>query len=138
MAITVTSLDQRVIANNGGHKIVINGVFTVGSAHRIYIGATGTIADAECWSGKAGQGHDVYPISDTLLICYSPILPAYGPYSVLVRVPATGDTDVLAAAITTIPQDYKIETLNLRQLFPPTYSAGVRKIEDAVPLEDWS
>lgn len=138
MAITVTSLDQRVVANNGGHRIMITGVFTIGAAHRVYIGDTGTAADAACWSGKPGQGHDVYPVSATLLICYSPILAAYGPFSVFVSVPSTGDSDVLADSICTVPQDFKLETLNLRQLFPRTWATGIRRLEDAPAVADWS
>lgn len=125
---------QSRVPCDGGHRLDLTGIFPIGYPLEVYIGMTGTVEDAQCVSGKPGQGKTIYPIDAGHLYCYTPRLPIGGPFSVMVRSPLVGSESIIPAALTTIRPDYRTSVFNIRAMFPNIFLVGSRTIEDVPPI----
>lgn len=133
MALTVTALSPLFIAYDGGHRLELTGTFALGHRHRVYIGLTGTTADAACYSGVAGEGVDCYPQSATKLVAYSPCLDTASGQHVLIRDVDTAETVLLSAALTVMLASYYLSTFAMRSVLPPRWKTGPRSLDRLPP-----
>lgn len=136
MAFSLVSVNPVIVPENGGHLIEISGTaFNIAHAHKVYIGTTGTTADAPCYSGVPGQGNVVYPITTTLLCVYTPLLdPIGGPYKIFVRDLDNSDEDTLTS-FDAIHRDYNSHVFSGRAILPRFYKTGGRSMDTLVPAD---
>jgi hypothetical protein len=131
----ISSVSPARVANDGGYRMDLQGVFPMGIPLTVHIGETGTSGDTACVSGKAGQGREVYAVNPGHLYCFTPRLPVGGPYAVTVRRVVDDDATVLWDALSTIRPDYRTSVFDLRGMFPVNFLVGTRKIEDVPPID---
>lgn len=133
MALTLTSISPTFIAYDGGHRLVLTGTFTVGHRHRVYIGETGTTADAPCLSGVPGQGVDCYPVSATQLIVYSPCLPTKTGHNALARDMVSAETALLSSVLAVQLASHYLTVFAVRSVLPPHWKTGPRSLDRLPP-----
>jgi len=137
MSITIIldSNDPEEAGAGGGTLLKVYGEFAnyLGTPLRVHVGELGSRYDPECYSGKPGQGNDIYPSSATMLKCYLPELPVGGPYSVFVRTPDNSAQGILTS-ITILPAQHYTKVFELRSVFPRFYRMGPRNMDALEPL----
>ena len=135
-SITITALSRAAVDTEGGAELVITGDFAdqFGKAYRVYAGPLGTVADAPCGSGKAGQGFDLYVQSATSLCCFLPALVAGATTNLLVRRVDGSREQLIAAALRVLPKQHYSCVFDMRAILPPTYRLGPRNLENEVPV----
>jgi hypothetical protein len=86
MTFSINSVDKLEIFNDGGHELIISGVFENGASYKVLIGDFLNDDDAECYSGIPEQGNIIYPELDNTLYVYTPLLNIAdsSPYSITV------------------------------------------------------
>lgn len=131
MAVELTAVDLDTIPYDGGYKLTLTGIFETGTEHKVYIGPVGAVTDPQAF-GEQGDGGSVYPKSATSLEVYSPLLQLGGPHDIFIVQVATGLTDELHGVLTAVRSDFKSKVFGMRQLYPPFYFAGPRRM-DSVP-----
>lgn len=129
MSFTLTSISPTTFPKDGGYKLTITGTFESNQPYRVHIGEDETTGDAQCYSGKAGQGNIIYPVTSTILQCYSPLLLPPGPYSVLVINTLTLEQHILSGVITTIHEQLESKIFTIRSILPNYYKTGPRIID---------
>lgn len=131
MAFSVDSVSPATIPENGGYliEVICTGiVFT--NQFQVYIGLTGTTADAICYSGVPDQGSIIYPFTSTIIRAYTPILdPTGGPYDLLVEDVTLTEEQVLAASVSVLPREFNSVVFGLRRILPVFYKSGPRGID---------
>jgi len=132
--VLIESVFQQRVPSNGGYRLDLHGTFPVGQRLRVYVGVTGSSADAKCLSGKAGQGSIIYAVDDSNLHCYTPLLPVGGPFAVTVQSLDTGNASCLPQAVATIKPDFKTSVFALKSMLPTVLLVGPRKVEDVPPI----
>lgn len=133
MAITITSLSPTVVPAPGGYKVEVVGAFVLGERLNAHIGLTGTIADLKAWSGIAGQGTILLPISATKLVFYTPRLPVSGAFQLFLKSLDSVDTALKDAAIETRAPQFYTSVFAVRGVLPPFYKTGPRRIDQVDP-----
>lgn len=127
MPVTLSSVDQDVVPRDGGYELTIRGTFTLG-LHRVHVGPNGDSTDPMCLSGKPEQVNDIYPLSTSLIRCYTPLLDV-GAADVYVEEVSTSDDDVLSAPLTVIEPVWRSSSFDIRKVLPPNYKLGPRTME---------
>jgi len=133
MSFSLASIDPEIIPEDGGREIHILGSFEPKNGYRIHMGSTGSSADPECHSGKAGQGSVVYPWTDAILRGYTPVIVPGGPYTVTVVNLDTAEEHQLVDVLTVVERQFWTSVYDLRKVLPMFYRTGPRKI-DLEPL----
>ena len=140
MAFTLTSVSPAEISADGGTEIEVTGAFERGHSYYIYIGDTATVYDPVCHSGVAGQGALVYQANGTalaaptILRAYTPqMVPSAADYTVLVIDANTIESHTLVSSITAMPKNYFTTVYGMRNVQPPHYKTGPKKIEFETP-----
>ena len=140
MAFSLTSVSPVEISADGGTEIEVTGVFENGHSYRIFIGDTATVYDPVCHSGVAGQGAIVYQANGTalavptLLRAYTPqMAPSVADYTVLVIDATTIESHALVSSITVMDKNYFTTVYGMRNVLPPHYKTGFKKIEFETP-----
>lgn len=131
MAISLTSISPEGVLAPGGIQFFVNGDFSgkLGVQHYVYVGPNGDDSDTPCYSGVSGQGTVIYPLSETQLRCYLPVLAATSgsPHDVYVEEVATPtENGVLAGVLTVLPAQYYTKVFTLRSVMPRYYLMGPR------------
>jgi len=134
MALTITSVTPDTLPYNGGHRLELRGNFPLNERIEAYVGLTGTTADWRLTSGVAGQGDDLYALTDTLVVAYTPALQAGGPFKLFVRAPDIAEEDTLNSGPKFVISNYRLNVYNLRALFAPIYKVGPRRVGAVPPL----
>ena len=141
MAFSISSVAPDKILSDGGHQLVITGVFEKGFLYRVHLGDLGTTGDPACYSGKPGQANLVYPTSsdggttfDTLTV-YSPkVTPNATPYDITVINYTTLEVHVLSGVVTALKNQFFTSVYAVRHLPPPHYKTGPRNIDLEEPV----
>lgn len=128
MAFSLTSIDPTVLPEDGGYLLEITGTFELSHQYRVYIGITGTSADAPCYSGKPDQGNVVYPYTASILRVYSPVLTLGTEHEILVVDVGTAEENTLSGVLTVVYRDLKSLVYSLRKTLPIFYKTGPRDV----------
>ena len=131
---TLTGVNISRIPENGGHEIQVQGTFEPPIRYWVYIGATGTIADTLCYSGKPGQGTIIFPFSPTVLLCYSPLLAPGKDVFITVKDLDEGSVLSLGDPIAVDYVQFYSTVFSIRKVLPPFYKTGPRSIEQVDPV----
>ena len=136
MAVTLTSVSPDTVEATGGRLLVLTGTFEVGVVHNVHIGPSGDATDEKAYSGTPGQGTDIYPVSTTTMVVYTPALSSGGPYDIYVVQPDETGTpnDTLAGSITAAVPHYKSSVFAMRSVLPPNYRTGPRSMDVLEPV----
>ena len=137
MTFSIASVTPDSLLSDGGHEIVVTGVFEEGHRYRVHLGDLGTIGDPACYSGIPGQANLVYPrssvaggILDTLTV-YSPRVNynLVTPYDITVIDYDTSEVHALSEVITALRNQFFTTVFSTRSLQPPYYKVGPRSLE---------
>jgi hypothetical protein len=134
MALTLTSITPDPVPYNGGHLVELRGTFPLNTRLEAYIGLTGSNLDWRLHSGVAGQGDDLYALTEGLVRAYTPVMQAGGPYKVFVTAPDLVESDTLVGAPVVVVSSYRLSIYPLRSLFTPIYKVGPRRLGAVPPL----
>ena len=139
MALTITSITPEKVLTSHGDQFTIVGEFAelLGEGFRVYVGQNGDNTDTPCYSGIVGQGNIIYPVSETELRGYLPVLePTNGsPHNVYVElVSDVLENDLLTDVLEVLPAQYYSRVFELRSVFPPFYRMGPRNMAALEPL----
>ena len=129
--LVVTGLSVSNTIETGGSLVDISGDFGafMGTAFRVTIGVWAD-DDPPCLSGIPGQVELIYPLTDSILRCYLPAIPAGGPYHVRVSSEDGSQSGTLYDAITAHVASEKSAIFSFRRWYPPHYAGGPRRISD--------
>lgn len=135
----ISAVSPDRVASDGGYRLVVTGTFTVGRPMRVYLGETGTSADALCYSGKIGQGSIVYAQSATTLWCYTPRLPVGRLLRVTVIevTEAANQSEAVDVTLRVRQPDYKTSVFSLRHPWPKEFLVGPKNLEQLPAVPEW-
>lgn len=134
MSFSLTSVSPDRISEDGGHEIVISGIFEIGHRYLAFIGDVGGTLDHPCYSGKPGQRNYLYLQADGTLKCYTPRLPPGMTLSITVKDGDSAESHKLESSITTTYQDFHTTVFKIRKVLPVFYKTGARDIEQIGPI----
>ena len=132
VGVTLTGVAQSRISADGGYPLDLSGIFTLGDDYRVYVGSSGSTADAICFSGVAGRATTIHAISSSRMRVFSPRLPVGGPFAITLYHVASEELTVLADVLYVSEPDRKSAVYALRSYLPPIYATGVRLV-DSLP-----
>lgn len=140
MAFSISSVSPDTVSNDGGHELVVTGVFEAGSRYRVHMGDLGTTGDPACQSGIAGQGSIVYPKAatpggtlDTLTVYTPKVADDTTPYNIVVIDYDTSEAHLLSGVITAVKKQFFTSTYSMKHMQPPNYKTGPRTIDQEEP-----
>lgn len=129
MSFSLSAADPTIIAEDGGHEVQIQGIFESKNRYKVHIGSNGSSSDPTCHSGKAGQSDIIYPWTNSILRCYTPVISPGGLYTITVVNQDTLEQHQLVSEITITERQFYTSVYDLRKVLPLFYRTGPRKID---------
>ena len=135
MALTLDSIIPEAINRDGGHLIRIIGDFSdhQGKEFQIHVGPVGDATDPLAFSGIPGRPTTVFPLNDTEIRCFSPVLTNSTWKVFVIRLDAS-ESASKAAVSKTYVKGFETSVYDLRRVLPPYYLVGPRSIEQEEPV----
>lgn len=139
MALTITSISPAKVLSSRGEQFSIVGDFApwLGQGFRVYVGPNGDSSDTPCYSGIVGQGNVIYPISNSEMRGYLPVLEPTDatPHNVYVELVSDSlENDLLTEVLEVAKDQFYSRVFELRSVFPPFYRMGPRNMTALEPL----
>ena len=130
MGFSISEISPNIILGDGGREIIVTGVFESGHRYHIHLGDAMDETDPICYSGKPGQGNDLYPINGVRLRGYTvrTIITGSYPFSVFVMDVDTGEAHILDDALVVQKPQFYTSVYTLRKLCPIDWLIGPRNI----------
>jgi subtilase family serine protease len=124
---SISSVDVANVGDEGGWPVTATGVFPTGVALLVYVEAA-TGQGVACYSGKQGQGYEVYSPDGTTVSFVTPPLEinpsGSNPYGLYVRTVDGAIQIRQTGLLTVVHRSYASNLYSLRQHFPPPRLVG--------------
>jgi len=117
---------------SGGDRVRLAGRWPVGQPLEVYIGTTGTSADAPAYGGE-GFGYRPQSLDGLNLFIVLPKVDFVGTFKFTVINPVTG-SEVSAVGGSIVERSFFSKMFSARASFPPQADTGPRRIDNEAPL----